>query len=128
MCFGKGHWQNLLILVLRKITKLCQLTLASGWFQYFKDYLKRVCCKDAQDMGLKTQMRIKTQSLHNSNWRLCPKIDSAGRETVKTVVLLSLCQSGPWLEMEGWGVLLLILPTEGRGFGCGFFLIRFLFL
>ena len=26
------------------------------------------------------------------------------------------------------GVLLLILPTEGRGFGCGFFLIRFLFL
>ena len=26
----------------------------------------------------------------------------------------------PWLEMEGWGVLLLILPTEGRGFGCGF--------
>ena len=26
------------------------------------------------------------------------------------------------------GVLLLILPTEGRGFGCGFFLIHFLFL
>ena len=28
----------------------------------------------------------------------------------------------PWLEMEGWGggVLLSILPTEGRGFGCGF--------
>jgi len=29
-------------------------------------------------------------------------------------------QAGPWLEMEGWGVLLLILPTKGRGFGCGF--------
>ena len=27
---------------------------------------------------------------------------------------------GSWLEMEGWGVLLLILPTEGRSFGCGF--------
>ena len=56
-CFGKGHWQILLILVLIKIMKLCQLILASGWFQYFKDYLKRVYCKDAQDMGLRTQMR-----------------------------------------------------------------------
>jgi len=36
--------------------------------------------------------------------------------------------TGLWLEMEGWGVLLLILPTGGRGFGCGFCLIRFLFL
>ena len=44
-------------------------------------------------------------------------------------MVLDLLRSGPWLEMEGWGgVLLLILPTEERVFGCGFFLIRFLFL
>ena len=28
--------------------------------------------------------------------------------------------AGPWLEMEGWGVLLLILPAEGRGLGVAF--------
>ena len=58
--FGQGHWQILLSLVPTKIMKLCQLTMASGWFQYFKDFaakMKRLCCKDAQDVGPRTQMR-----------------------------------------------------------------------
>ena len=32
------------------------------------------------------------ESLHNLIWRLCPKINFAGRKTIETSVLLSLCQ------------------------------------
>ena len=50
----------------------------------------------------------------------------ANADYVEIHTLRAVARDGRW--KGGGGVLLLIMPTEGRGFGCGFCMIRFLFL
>ena len=86
-CFGQGHWQSLLILFLIRITKL-----STDIGKRMVPTFQRLSKESLLQRRSRRETQNPNESLHNLIWLSCPKIDFAGRKTVDTAVLLSLCQ------------------------------------